>query len=267
MPQTLSLPFCVASGEEQMAIDARLLAWASEGSARAAFRTYGWSKPTLSLGRAEPFPASWDLASLGRDGIDIVRRPTGGDAVLHDQELTFAVATSLPGPWGTRPREFANLVADALAGALRALDLPATRVEAAAAGADFGSRDAQPLVPGAQPCFARTAPGEVRVGAFKVAGIASRFTRGAALSHASVPLSARHRDVARYRVHSASTLEQDTLARHARSVSEILGRPVESVTLANALQRELARALGRPFTRAEFDAIGIQEPLGAPAAW
>jgi len=266
MPQTILLPFRVATGEEQMAIDARLLAWAAEGSARVVFRTYGWSKPTLSLGRAEPFPASWDVAALRRDGIDVVRRPTGGDAVLHDQELTFAVAASLPGPWRARPREFANLVADALAGAFRALDLFAIRVEAAADGA-ASPRDAQALAPGAQPCFARVAPGEVRVGDFKVAGIACRFTRGAALSHASVPLSARHRDVARYRASSASTEEGDALERHARSASEILGHPVEAATLASALQGGLERALGTPLAPAEFDAVGIREPLGVPAAW
>jgi len=262
MPQALSLPFCVASGAEQMAVDEALLAWAAEGPARLVFRTYGWSRPTLSLGRAEPFPASWDPEGLRRDGIDVVRRPTGGDAVLHDQELTFAVAASLPGPWAARPRAFANLVADALAEAFRALELKATRVEAARA------KDAPPTPgPGAQPCFARAAPGEVRVGAFKVAGIACRFTRGAALSHASVPLSARHRDVARYRAPSASAADREALARHARAASEILGRPIDGAALGAGLRRELAQSLGMPLVAAEFDAVGIRAPLGVPAAW
>ena len=223
MPQAIALPFCVRSGAEQMAIDEGLLAWAADGPARFAFRTYGWSRPTLSLGRTEPFPAAWDLAALRREGIAVVRRPTGGDAVLHDDELTFAVVGSLPGPWGARPRMFANLVADALAGAFRTLDLPASRVPTAAVG---DRADATPaLAPGARPCFARAAPGEVRVGTFKVAGIACRFTRGAAMSHASVPLSARHRDVARYRGSSAE--DRDALALHARSASEILDRPID----------------------------------------
>jgi len=268
MPRAFSLPFCIASGAEQMAIDEALLTWAAVGPARLAFRTYGWTKPTLSLGRAEPFPGSWDPDAIRRDGIDVVRRPTGGDAVLHDEELTFAVAATLPGPWGRRPRAFADLVADALAGAFRALDLPAARVEREDSGTGSPrTTSLASLPPGAQPCFARAAPGEVRVGDFKVAGIACRFTRGAALSHASVPLTARHRDVARYRLASASDADRDALTRHARAASEILGRPIDGAALAEGLQRELARALGMPLDDAGFDALGIQGPIGIPAAW
>jgi len=258
MPQAFALPFWIASGSEQMAVDEALLAWAADGPARLAYRTYGWSRPTLSLGRTEPFPGAWDSDALRRDGIDVVRRPTGGDAVLHDQELTFAVAATLPGPWAARPRAFANLVADALAGALRALDLPATRVEAAPA-----HEVALPLAPGAQPCFARAAPGEVRVGAFKVAGIACRFTRGAALSHASVPVSPRHRDVARYRAASAADADRDALEQHARAASEILGRPIDAAMLGWGLRRELERALGIPLAEADSDVLGIAAPIGA----
>src|SRR5262245_27105739 len=101
MPDTsalLILPYRRASGAAQMALDAALLAWASTGHGRAAFRTYGWSRPTLSLGRAEPFPEGWDVGAIRDAGIDVARRPTGGDAVLHDTELTFAVAAALPGP-------------------------------------------------------------------------------------------------------------------------------------------------------------------------
>jgi lipoate-protein ligase A len=208
-----------------MAFDAALLRWASSGSERFAARTYGWSRPTLSLGRAEPFPDGWDEAALEAAGIDVVRRPTGGDAVLHDEEVTFAVVASVPGPWADRPRAFSLRVAESLAAALRGLGLEAAVV---------APGEARPAAaPGARPCFARTAPGEVRIDGFKAAGIASRFTRGGALSHASVPLTARHRDVAAYRRDAAPAAAE--LKAHARSIGEALLRPAHPVKVRTLL--------------------------------
>jgi lipoate-protein ligase A len=169
VPALLILPHRRAPGAAQMALDAALLSWASAGADRAAFRTYAWSRPTLSLGRAEPFPEGWDPDAILGAGIDVVRRPTGGDAVLHDTELTFSVAAALPGPWGLGPRGFADLVADALASALRASGLRAERAAAAAAGAWAGAgagAGGGAARPGRRPCVAGTAPGEVRVGRF-----------------------------------------------------------------------------------------------------
>jgi lipoate-protein ligase A len=218
-----------------MLVDASLLAWAASGSDRAAFRTYGWSRPTLSLGRSEPFPDGWNEDAIASAGVDVVRRPTGGDSVLHDDELTFAVAASVPGPWADGPRAFATLVADALADALRAAGLPAAVVSREEERGPASSA-------GAHPCFARAAAGEVRVGPYKVAGIASRFTRRAGLSHASVPLSARHRDVARFR--RDADLERAALLEHGRSAGELLGRSVDPRALGALLHEALAARFG-----------------------
>src|SRR5262245_46746102 len=97
----------------QMAIDEGCLRWVSRGADRLVFRTYAWERPTLSLGRSEPFPLGWNEVALERAGVDVVRRPTGGTAVLHAEEVTFAIAASLPGPWTFTPRDFANAAAEA----------------------------------------------------------------------------------------------------------------------------------------------------------
>lgn len=253
-PALLILPPRRAPGAAQMALDAALLAWASAGAGRAVFRTYGWSRPTLSLGRAEPFPGGWDEEAIRRAGIDVVRRPTGGDAVLHDEELTFAVAAALPGPWGLRPRGFADLVAEALAAALRDAGLEAERT-AASTG--------EPVRPGAHPCFARTAAGEVRVGRFKVAGIASRFTRGAALSHASVPLTGAFRDVARLRTDASGARE--AIGAGARGASELLEASVEGDRIGACLVEALAEALGSRPREVAFERLGLVDPGATPA--
>ena len=54
-------------------------------------RCYGWSRPTLSLGRHQQALGRYDLQALAARGIDVVRRPTGGRAILHDCEVTYSV--------------------------------------------------------------------------------------------------------------------------------------------------------------------------------
>jgi lipoate-protein ligase A len=242
----LRLPHLVRSGAEQMRLDEALLRWAASGSERFAARTYEWERPTLSLGRAEPFPEGWDPAAIAAAGIDVVRRPTGGDAVLHDEEVTFAVAASVPGPWAARPREFSRLVAEALADALRGLGLPAAVVAP-------GEERLPAAAPGARLCFARAAAGEVRVGGFKAAGIASRFTRGAALSHASIPLTSRHRDAARFRRDAA--LDLALVREHARSIGETLGRTPDAGAVQERLLAGLADRFGVTLVPATLEAV------------
>lgn len=87
------LPLLDASGGEQMAIDAWLLRHHQQGGPPC-LRFYTWSRATISLGfHQRRFPARWhDLANAGT--VDLVRRPTGGRAVLHDRDVTYAVVGS-----------------------------------------------------------------------------------------------------------------------------------------------------------------------------
>ncbi len=233
-----------------MVWDAALLDWVSRGSVRLLFRTYGWNRPTLSLGRGEPYPGPWDEDALARDGIEVVRRPTGGNGVLHWEELTFAVAASIPGPWRLTPRAFADQIAEALAEALRSTRLPAFRSRLAA------PRSSRPR-PGDKPCFARVDAGEIQAYGFKVAGLASRFARAAALCHASVPLTKRHRDVVRYRTDAGRGVSD--LVQHARSAGEILGFVPDTVALADRLANAIGRRFGTTLLERGFASLGIEE--------
>lgn len=231
-----------------MAIDQALLDWAQEAPGRLAVRVYGWARPTLSLGRAEPYPAGWDDAALAADGVEVARRPTGGDAVFHDDEVTFAVAASFPAPRADGPRAVALAVAEGVAAGLRAAGVPATVVAR-------GEEDGPPGRPGARPCFARAAVGEVRVHGRKAAGIASRFASRGALSHGSIPLSPRHRDVARYR---AARLEAEALLRDRTcSVGEALGRAVAPEEVEGPLVRALAERFGVVLAPVALADLGI----------
>jgi len=251
------LPHRTASGSWNMATDRSLLEWVSQGAARLVFRTYAWERPTLSLGRREPYPGGWDHEAVERAGIEVVRRPTGGNAVLHTEEVTFALAASIPGPWKTTPRAFAGATAEALSRALTACGVPGARVE--------DERRFRPGAPAAL-CFARSAPGEVLAQGYKVAGLASRFGRSGALCHASIPLTARSRSIAGFR--AAGGGETEALERNARSLGELIGldREALAAAVAESLAGEIATRFGGLWSDAGFDLVGIEGADVADAA-
>jgi lipoate-protein ligase A len=235
-----------------MAADRLLLDWACQGPSRLVFRTYAWERPTLSLGRSEPFPEGWDEGAIARAGVEVARRPTGGNAVLHVEEVTFALAASLPGPWGLTPRGFANAAAEALAETLRVCGLEGARLEKGLVqGADRGTL-----------CFARSAPGEVSAHGYKVAGIASRFDRGGALCHASVPLTALSRSIVRFRRDAG--VDGAALDANARSVGELIG-DYDAAAIGNELARSIAERFGVELVDTSFEELGIDacEPVSS----
>jgi lipoate-protein ligase A len=84
-----------------MAVDETLLdGYLAAGSEDRAptLRLYGWAPAALSLGKAQPARGSHDAGFLRREGLDLVRRPTGGQAVLHEGERTYCVAGRLDRP-------------------------------------------------------------------------------------------------------------------------------------------------------------------------
>ena len=252
------LPHLVASGSWHMSADQALLGWVSQGPARIVFRTYAWDRPTLSLGRSEPYPDGWNEDALAREGIAVVRRPTGGGAVLHVEEVTFALAASIPGPWGFTPRAFSSAAAETLASALRGCGLQgsATPWPTATARPDSGSAR------GATLCFARSDPGEIEAAGYKVAGLASRFGRAGALCHASVPLTGRSRGVAEFR--AGASKDREALEGNARSVGELLGAPatgLESLgrSIATALEAEVSARFQAVFRPGSLGDVGIMQ--------
>jgi lipoate-protein ligase A len=157
---------------------ARDHALALELSAGAAvLRLYRWDAPTLSLGRNEPARDRIDRDRAAGLGVAVVRRPTGGRAVLHWRELTYAVAlpaAALP------PRAAYGWINARLADALASLGVPA---KIAGAGGPAPRPDSGP-------CFQGAAPGEVEVGGRKLVGSAQVRVRGTSgdvlLQHGSI---------------------------------------------------------------------------------
>jgi lipoate-protein ligase A len=144
-------------------------------------RLYSWSPATLSLGARQD--ARHDASYLRSHGIGLVRRPTGGRAVLHEHERTFAVLGSLrrdPFPGGVL--DTYRRVAGALLRALHALGIEA---EAASSAEETEGAPSFPLA-----CFARPSAHEITIAGRKVIGSAQTRRRGAFLQHGSILLRA-----------------------------------------------------------------------------
>lgn len=163
-----------ASGPKNMAVDHALAACL--GSSEAVLRIYRWSRPTVSFGRNEPARDRYDPAAGRSAGIEFVRRPTGGRAVLHDRELTYSVVLPLPRRGGLRA--VYGLINRGLVEALCTLGVPAAMAEEGSSPAALDSG----------PCFDEPAPGEVTVAGRKLVGSAQARLEGVILQHGSLLL-------------------------------------------------------------------------------
>lgn len=160
-------------GAENMALDEALLGRARR-TGEIVVRLYAWETPTLSLGRNQDGRDRYDLARAAELGVQFVRRPTGGRAVLHHREITYSV-TARTDTLGMLPESYAR-INRLLVEALRALGAPAEIAEPAGAA----------MRPGVAPCFERPAPGEIMAGGRKLVGSAQWRDDDALLQHGSI---------------------------------------------------------------------------------
>lgn len=185
-------------GPENMAIDQALLDDAGR-SGRAFLRLYRWTPSCLSFGRNEPALTRYDRAEIERRGISVVRRPTGGRAVWHDHEVTYAVAAPVAA-FGTLADAY-RVIHERIAQALRTLGV-------AAVVAPRG----RPEPIGAGACFAAAVGGEVVAGGRKIVGSAQVSAGDAFLQHGSILLDGSQDMVRTVTRGSAPTRGETTLS-------------------------------------------------------
>ena len=165
-----------APGAWNMALDEALMDAVREG-AEPVLRFYRWQPACLSLGRNQPAAGFYDRDEIARRGLGVVRRPTGGRAVVHARELTYSVIVpdrSLGGP-----RESYAAINGALVAGLRELGVAATLQ---------APTEYRAPVPSTNPCFLQPAQGEVVLAGRKLIGSAQLSQRGVLLQHGSLLL-------------------------------------------------------------------------------
>jgi lipoate-protein ligase A len=224
------------TGAENMALDEAIMDAVAAGEAPPTLRFYQWEPPCLSLGKRQPVDGA-DLATCRTDGVDVVRRATGGWAILHTDELTYSVALSPDDP--------------RVSGAI--LDTYRTLSQGLIAGLRLLGADAEmsPVIPGgaqntSAACFEVPSAYEITVGGRKLMGSAQTRPAGRVLQHGSLPLYGDIARVARYLMY-ASEQERAALETHLReratTLSDTLGRPVSFADAAQAMARGFAEAL------------------------
>ena len=209
-----------AQGAWNMAVDEAILESVYSGESLPTLRLYAWAPPCLSLGYSQPF-ADVNLPALRQAGWQIVRRPTGGRAILHTDELTYAVIAPLQEP------RVAGSVLDSysrLSGALlQALILMGLPAEARETYQDAGApRNLNPV------CFEVPSKYEITVNGKKLIGSAQARRKEGVLQHGSLPLYGdltRITQVLHYPDSEAYHMAAESLLQHACTVESILGHP------------------------------------------
>jgi lipoate-protein ligase A len=219
-----------------MALDEAIMDAVAAGDVPPTLRFYQWMPPCLSLGKRQPL-AGVALATCRRDGVDVVRRPTGGFAILHTDELTYSIATlpSDPRAEGAILDAYRRLSQGLLAG-LHHLGLEAC-MNPVHAGAEASASTA---------CFEAPSAYEIVVGERKLLGSAQTRPSGRVLQHGSLPLCGDIARVARYLAFATSD-ERTALATHLRArattLGDALGRPIGYDEASAALRAGFATAL------------------------
>lgn len=249
-----------ADGAANMAADEAMLLSAADGAAPPTLRFFAWDPPCLSLGYAQP-ASDADLDRLRALGWDLVRRPTGGRAILHADELTYSIAApaSEPRVAGGVVESYRRLAAGLLAG------LHALGAAAGTTGASPGDgRDpANPV------CFEVPSTYEITVNGRKLVGSAQVRKRGAVLQHGSLPLAG---DLGRicwalpYGSEAERRAAADRVRRRACTLSEALEREVSWLDAARSIAAAFARAMNLELAEGEFTAEEVRAAAELRAA-
>jgi lipoate-protein ligase A len=237
----------LATGAENMAIDEAITMAIAEGQAPPTLRFYAWAPPCVSMGRNQKFAEVDGDYCAARD-YGIVRRPTGGRAILHTDELTYSVIAAPDHPL------MAGLVLDSYLRLSAGLVAGLMRLGIAAEPAP-GTNRPGPDVSAA--CFEVPSAYEIVAGTRKVLGSAQARRARSVLQHGSLPLTG---DLTRVVdcLTFADEAERETLRRslhgHAATAEELAGRPISYAEAEAAMIAGFAEALALELAPGELTA-------------
>jgi len=223
-------------GARNMARDVAKLEAVSAGESPPTLRLYGWDPPCLTVGRHQGHEAA-DLDFCRTEGIDVVRRPTGGRALLHHLELTYAVIAPLgvePLPRGLQ--DTYRKICSALVGAIRSLGVDA----------ELTSGEVNLQLPGPRttvPCFEAPAGGEVVVRGRKLIGSAMRAHGSAILQHGAILLDWD----SRLQAGSMGLADDLSLRAHVTTLYDELGRDEVRSDIEKTVVEAFSEKLGVGF--------------------
>jgi lipoate-protein ligase A len=234
-----------AHGAWNMAADEAILEAVGCGDSLPTLRLYAWEPACLSLGYAQPL-TDVDIPRLHGYGWEMVRRPTGGRAILHTDEITYSVIAPLDEPRvaGTVLESYSRLAA-ALVEALHLLNLPVEVQERPAEN----SKDPDPV------CFEVPSASEITCGGKKLVGSAQARRKEGILQHGTLPLTGdltRILQVLVFPDEEARTRAARRLLERATTVEAALGRAVSWNEAAQAFSAAFHSVLALDLHPGEF---------------
>jgi lipoyl(octanoyl) transferase len=236
-----------ARGAWNMAADEAILEHIGSGASLPTLRLYAWEPACLSLGHAQPL-ADVDLLRLKQRGWEVVRRATGGRAILHTDELTYSVIapTDEPRVAGSILESY-NRLAQALLLAVKSLELPVQIKEYA--GLNENGPPTNPV------CFEVPSSYEIIVNGKKLIGSAQARKKEGVLQHGSLPLTGDLARICQALVFENDLAREDAsqrLLERATTVESALGRVVSWENAARVFIYGFETQLGLSLKREEL---------------
>ncbi|MGQ0604238.1 MAG: lipoate--protein ligase family protein [Anaerolineales bacterium] len=229
-------------GALNMAVDEAILNAVADGRSPPTLRFFAWTPPCLSLGYAQPM-SDVDVERLAARGWGLVRRPTGGRAILHTDELTYSVIAPMDEPrvLGGVTESYRQLSTGLLRG-LECIGLNAN------ADKKEKPQSRDHLTPHSQNpvCFEVPSDYEITAGGKKLLGSAQVRKRGVVLQHGTLPLTgeiSRICDALRFNSDDEREQVRQRVRSRATTMGVVLGREVSWETAAAAMQHGFAEAL------------------------
>ncbi|MBC7879545.1 MAG: lipoate--protein ligase family protein [Anaerolineales bacterium] len=235
-----------SNGAWNMAVDESILEHIHRGESQPTLRLYAWEPACLSLGHAQSFK-DVDMTRLKANGWEVVRRVTGGRAILHTDEITYSVT-------GNENEEILaggvldsyNRLSKALLYGVQSLSLP---VEVKEEKHTTASQNLNPV------CFEVPSSYEITVNGKKLIGSAQARKKEGVLQHGSLPLRGdltRICDALVFENESARQAAKDRLLARATTVESVLGVETDWETAAQAFVKGFEAQLGIRFQREEM---------------
>jgi len=236
-----------ARGAWNMAVDESILEHIGCNEAMPTLRLYAWEPACLSLGHAQPV-ADVDLLRVKQRGWEVVRRATGGRAILHTDELTYAVIAPMDEPRVAGSiLESYNRLAQALLLAVKSLELPVEMKEHV--GLTGNMPPTNPV------CFEVPSSYEITVNGKKLIGSAQARKKEGVLQHGSLPLTGDLARICQALVFENEAVREDAARRlleRATTVESALGRAVSWERAAQAFIHAFEAQLGLSLKRGEL---------------
>jgi len=233
-------------GATNMALDMAMTQMVAEKKAPPTLRLYGWFPPAISLGYHQS-ENDVDVNRCRLDNIDVVLRPTGGRAILHANELTYAVSIPPSSPFFHQDiQSVYEIISRCLVTSLKQLGIDVDFERVKKTPKDFSRGELSTL------CYASSVQNEICLGRRKLVGSAQRRIQGSVLQHGSILIGDEHLSITNY-LTAPNEAWRDRVRQYMQkntiSLNQVSDSAVAYETLANTLfvgfQKELEVELQR----------------------